>query len=912
MTLSNGTTLSRAAGTVLGPIVFDTRSPGYNAAVTTLVGTARVTNPLSPYYIPLGFGFDTGNTSTYERFNNGTQIDYFQRTVGFYTPAHTNPATAVPNATSMGFALGDARFAILDRNWTSSGYGIAPPVMVNGVAGSYLSYQSPGVSNQSIYDWTTHNLNEANFGHLRSGNYNIELEQQVTDKFFVSAGWFRQDMDSSENYILSQLQGNSLLVDTNTKLMNGQPNPYAGLAYVPLGLGGGVDTFFAPETIDNYRAMVAYDLDFSQNSGFTKWFGRHRLLGLVSQQNVKRNRERWRLTYTDGDAEGRLRYGRNLTLDGQSFWNNTAMRKAFYVASPGDPTGTVTHSVGSYGNPGWESLYTSKINAYNFNTNDFHDSLVAERIAFSEAGSANFRREVKSWNLATQSYLWNDRLVATVGIRHDAYRARNTTAGAISDPNTLHPVTKLPIVVAPALTANQLYPNKDGEAVRSLFMNRYILWDELEGDTKTIGAAFRPLKGWDRVERPANEGSVVADFLRSLTLYYNQSDNFNPPPGAQTDYFRQRLPKPTGDGKDGGFGFNLFGNKLVARVNWFETANQNERTGAAGTLLTRLAYSDTTTGIPWASAVVRIRNAVARGETLASYTANTNWNDGVAYPLDDSANQQKIHDLIQLPLNYYSGITVAATQQSIAKGTEVQVTYNPTSNWTMKFTATKSKSIYTAVAPQYDEWLAERLPYWTTSAAPEIPDFVAQGREYSLKKFWTGYGFTGVALKENTNGNTSPQAYHNNVVVSEVALAKALEGAVAPNQRQYRANFLTNYAFNTGKLKGFSVGGSARWESKAAVGFMGKAGNPLAPTVINASDVSRPVYLDNGNYFTDVWTSYTRKVFNDKYRMKIQLNINNVLENGGIQPIAVNWDGLPWAYRIVDPRQIVLTTTFDF
>jgi hypothetical protein len=46
--------------------------------------------------------------------------------------------------------------------------------------------------------------------------------------------------------------------------------------------------------------------------------------------------------------------------------------------------------------------------------------------------------------------------------------------------------------------------------------------------------------------------------------------------------------------------------------------------------------------------------------------------------------------------------------------------------------------------------------------------------------------------------------------------------------------------------------------------------------------------------------------------MKVQLNVNNVFEDGKLVPIAVNFDGLPWAYRIIDSRQFVLTTSFDF
>jgi hypothetical protein len=77
------------------------------------------------------------------------------------------------------------------------------------------------------------------------------------------------------------------------------------------------------------------------------------------------------------------------------------------------------------------------------------------------------------------------------------------------------------------------------------------------------------------------------------------------------------------------------------------------------------------------------------------------------------------------------------------------------------------------------------------------------------------------------------------------------------------------------------------------------------------ADVTRPVY-DSGNYYTDLWFAYTRKISNDKIRMKIQFNVNNVTESGRLMPTQVNFDGKPWAYRIIDPRQYVLTTTFDF
>jgi hypothetical protein len=39
--------------------------------------------------------------------------------------------------------------------------------------------------------------------------------------------------------------------------------------------------------------------------------------------------------------------------------------------------------------------------------------------------------------------------------------------------------------------------------------------------------------------------------------------------------------------------------------------------------------------------------------------------------------------------------------------------------------------------------------------------------------------------------------------------------------------------------------------------------------------------------------------------------VKNPFEDGRLQPFVYNPDGTPWNYRIVDPRQFILTATFD-
>lgn len=102
-----------------------------------------------------------------------------------------------------------------------------------------------------------------------------------------------------------------------------------------------------------------------------------------------------------------------------------------------------------------------------------------------------------------------------------------------------------------------------------------------------------------------------------------------------------------------------------------------------------------------------------------------------------------------------------------------------------------------------------------------------------------------------------------------------------------------------------------RWEDKAVIGYYGKPDPVVGGTNLAVSDTTRPIY-DEAKSYTDLWVSYTRKVFSDKVRMKVQLNVVNAFESGGLQVVGVNYDASPNAYRIVDPRQFILTTTFSF
>jgi hypothetical protein len=61
-----------------------------------------------------------------------------------------------------------------------------------------------------------------------------------------------------------------------------------------------------------------------------------------------------------------------------------------------------------------------------------------------------------------------------------------------------------------------------------------------------------------------------------------------------------------------------------------------------------------------------------------------------------------------------------------------------------------------------------------------------------------------------------------------------------------------------------------------------------------------------------MWVSYARKIMADKVMMKIQLNVRDANKSGGLQAVQFNPDGSASAFRIIDPRQYYVTTTFEF
>jgi hypothetical protein len=880
----------------------------------TAAGAGYVAGQTSPNILSvpgiIAGGNDVHLNRSFMQIDNGQVIGWYRPTyqytylTGFGTSTNpaANPTAYPPSSGATGVYANNTWSDIYTHTYTASGGWSAAG---NGILGSAWRY--PGVTDKSIYDWTSVNLTSMNFGSAKNKNYNLELEQELPWDLYVSAGWFRQDYESRSNYTVAQLNVATLYVDTNKYLPTGGLNPYFGKTYVQ---DVDPDSYYNAELDDHYRAMVAWTPDFTRRNGWQKWLGRHQVLGLWSRDEYMATALRQRLQYMSStSATGRYRFmnNPNNNADGTpTGWSyqSTSLRRTYYLASPGDANGVVAHAPGY-----WDAMaYTGDIQVYDYDQSKFIPVNMTTEFSDFDASSGRNQRLIDSISGGITSYLWANRIIATFGWREDKYKARVTNTGlpAVKD--------SAGNIIAPAITNAQKWV--DGVYQKEFLFNRWGPYSELTGRTKTVGGVFRPFQGWNSIDRRAGDGSLLWQFVRDFGLSFNKSDNFNPPSQALGDFYGNPLPKPTGEGKDYGFQFSLFENKLFARVTWFEASNLNENI-TAPTVFSRLSSNiDQTLFRNWARTIALIN--MGRDPT------STTFNDALS-TADEAAVQAAAATMWKLPYDYYSTrpYTIGATRNAEAKGIEAELNYTPTRNWTMKFTFGKQDTKYASVLKEFTPWndlrvgvmkSAKALDYLLPQYQNRVTYTTSGGRAVDLTNFWSSFGYNSNVFPENGPGN--PEAVYNRDVGPQLALDRDLQGQSAQGQRKYRWSFLTSYTFSEGRLKGLSVGGNERWEDKAVIGYIGKASGAVTnyyngvPT-IDYSDVTKPVY-DKAHFYTDLFVSYRFRTWNNKVGAKIQLNVANALENGGLRPVAVNLDGSPYSYRIIDPRQFTLTTTFDF
>ncbi len=391
--------------------------------------------------------------------------------------------------------------------------------------------------------------------------------------------------------------------------------------------------------------------------------------------------------------------------------------------------------------------------------------------------------------------------------------------------------------------------------------------------------AMNPAVGdWSFNKGRTKQAGVVVKPFKWLSLHANKSDSFRPGGVAQT-ILRTPVPNPSGEGWDAGFSLNLFDSKLVIRVNRYNDKQINARDGQTGTLATR---------------ALRIDFTRPEADPFSLQTVATTWitqqNPGISQTALD-VELAKVMGYTAADIASFYSTPIADTNDIEAKGHEIEIHYNPNAYWTTQISVTETQSIESNLSPNLPAYIAKRQQHWESVIDPRT----------GQKWFDTNYG-----------GSRTAHQYLINNVQAPLALAQVLEGKTRSQVGRYSARMSTNYhlagLFDSKSLLGhMNVGGALRWQDKSVIGYYGLQ---QLPAPITAYDPNRPIYQE-AQIYVDLLVGYRTKLFKDRVRATFQLNARNITEKGGLRPVGAFPDGTPNAYRIVDPRQFILSASFE-
>jgi hypothetical protein len=752
-------------------------------------------------------------------------------------------------------------------------YGAAQPL--------FATYAA--LSDKSIYDWENINLMAANKQWDDVNTYLAQLDQVFlhTPKQTLAAQvtYMREDAKQIQDLPLGPASVNGVIgelyADPNSRNLDGSPNAYFGQPYLRT-----KEHYLRERPLlwETTRAQLAYRLDFARDSGWSKWLGTQQFLGYYEYKDQKDAQYSWRRTAKSGNhawLQQQFNAGiplANRTTGGNTYpSSNNHMRiyEQYYVGNT--PGGGVEYAPGRF--PEGATV------PFNWgNTGGFRADPVVVGYTPSPDGSGGGRQTiVKTQGGVLQSTFLNGKLVTTFGLREDKVSDRNKVFATLT-----------PDLLNFDYAASGRYG--DGST-----------WRLAQGETKTMSIVARPFRDLRFLKNEMSNGSgfrrFLAEAVSNFSPFYNKSDSFIPQ-GPAVDLFLRPLPNQTGTSKDFGFWMSFLDGKVSLRYTHYRTDQTNLRNGDISTIAQRVLRADGLNAADrWAlqdraTDWVRQLNPTFTDAQVKAEVAKTM-----------GLSQEQVDSLE----NAIANGRLSAIQDYVSKGDELEFNVNLTRAWTVSGSATKTVAINQNAGSTIEEWIAQRIPIWESVEDPRFPDPARPGRNMRWR-YISGAAYTAFGYDANNSAATNYVTF----VEGPLAVYRQLEGRPRPQMAKYNFRFSTRYQLSGMTehkiLRNVTVGGAMRWIDKKAIGFLGVQS---LPATISALDPNKPVYSPAETQ-VDLFVSYRMRLFRDKIRANFQLNGRNVGEKGGgLLPTAVFPDGTPLAYRIVDPRQFILSASFE-
>jgi outer membrane receptor protein involved in Fe transport len=699
----------------------------------------------------------------------------------------------------------------------------------------YPLYVTQGINNKALYDWTSVNIAAPNYGKTKGETSNLNFEQIFLNTprqtLALQASWMGERTATDNRSFLGSY-GNAggklqVYVDINEKLLDGSVNPYFERPY--LGYPRPQYTKSSSNT-DDYRSTLAYELNLTNEKGWLKYLGRHRLTGYGEYRSMYTSN----LGYSDTMSSDESW----MSATGVSSSRNSAGYRPYMRYFVGDSNGFNV----DYGPKGIVAPPLSTTLRY---YNSVTAQWVNEPVDYAQYYFANRpnRRLLSTYGGTWQGFFLNDRIVPTFGVRKDYNRTRDANSA-----------------VSPTTATDGFYTVPSPSAWGAYD------WVQGRGKTTSSGVVVKPLS-W-------------------VHLLYNQSDSFSPG-SLNYDIYGIPLSDPTGKTRDYGFQFILLKGRLSIRAQQFETTDKGRGDSTVNTYIQRCLRMDggpsTVSAYPVSSADPNLTAWYGNEVALKNPTWTT-----------DQVTAEVIKQTGVDP-NYIAGHygkTHGDRSTSTSRGKEIEITFNPTRYWTVKSTISQALVFNAQMSPEVQDYIDARMPIWTTIKGP-----------YTGTTWWTSTIGT---------GSTTPTTFFTGNVLAPIKLLIATQGKQRTQTREWHYNVVTNYKLagitSNRWLKNLDVGGAFRWEDKASIGYYGAA--PDSDGIVRNLDPNRPIW-DKSRYYIDLSAGYNLRLFNNKVRARIQFNVRNIFEDGRLQTVAVNPDGSAYAFRIIDPRQFILSANFD-
>ena len=712
--------------------------------------------------------------------------------------------------------------------------------------------------------------------------FNVALEQTFFEdnRAGCEVVFDRQDYERwsqilyGDNIIRSSPSGPG--IDYNELLANGEPNPNLGRPYVTQG-GSNFNTYDAEREAARFTAF--YELNFEDMfaDSWGRWLGRHTITGFLATQELTQTSRNFANSWFSDevnaqDVLGGRRAGQRPPIQavyvGPSYLNasSPADIRIEQVNVPAPQDGDV-YNIWYRGFPNFPGF--GPLRANNF------------RVGTHLNGGGTNKREIDSEALVIQNRFLDGHLVTLFGWRSDESTDTDNIDTAEFE----------------ALTGYD-DPRDDSGIYREEFIRLSdTSLDPAKGNTFSQSVVLHIPEDWIAF-LPGNV---------RLSGHYSESENFSPS-GIRRTVYGDALPPPTGVTEEIGFTVDV-NRRFSARFNWFTTSSEKKSTNDIGLRSADVAQTIERIAFALNRTVERpINEGFTFEDTKAFWLRGDPQSSSRPAPgVDPIPNINSFEDMFEAILNilppevraYHDfrlvdqGSTVRiereprdspiATSDLVTEGFEFDLVANPTDNWRLQLNVGKAEAITSNGAPEQKRLVDYMNEQWAKSGLFGLRDSFTFGAAAGHERRW------------NARANAPLNAF----------LAK--EGTTVPELRKWRVNLITNYQFSDDTaLKGWSLGGAARWLDKITIGF---------PTFVNAQgsitpDLSSPINAPD-QLSGDLWIGLQRKL-TDKIDWRIQLNVRNAFGDNDDIPVAADPDGTISVFRIPNERLLFITNTFSF